>query len=403
MNLHKETNENEYQFLWRLGQAKDSGELDLDWSDIANIMNAECRESETDYRAEAAYRKIYQAAKKFFESGVFNKYDDGSYIDELYEAAQTVRKEKQKLFDERTAIRKIARESARNENDLINLENMIKANGKTVFPTISYNKTISDKDLIVCLSDFHFGLDVSNNFGEYNAEVAEQRLLLYLEKILEIKEIYKAENAYVLLLGDILSGQIHLTVQLQNRENVTMQVQKSAELLSAFVYELSKHFNSVVIDSVPGNHSRTSFKDQVLRDNRLDDLIPWYMKAKLSHLDNVNFITEQNYDATIGCVEIRGKKYLTVHGDFDSFNESGLSKLLLLLDLKPSDVESIFFGHLHRCAYEDISSVKIIRSGSFCGSADDFSVSKRLSGKPSQMVCVVGSKGIEAMCPISLT
>jgi len=402
MNLYKEKTENEEQFLWRLGQLKDNGEIDLDWSEIADVMNAECRDSETDYKSEAAYRKVYQSAKRFFDSGVFNKYEDGSYLEELREAALNVRKEKQKLFDERVAIRKIARESARNEVDLLNLEKLIKQNGEKIFPPITYNKTISNRDMVICLSDFHFGLDVSNHFGSYNAEIAEQRLRRYLEEILKLKEANNTENAYVLLLGDLLSGNIHLTVQLQNRENVTTQVQKSAELLSAFIYDLSKHFKEVAIDSVPGNHSRLSFKDQVLRNDRLDNLIPWYMQAKLSHLSNVKFISQDNYDSTIGCVDIRGKKYLIVHGDYDACNESGLSKLLLMLDLKPSDVEAIFFGHLHRCAYEDISNVKIIRSGSFCGSVDDFSVSKRLNGKPMQMVCIVGERGIESMCPIGL-
>ena len=205
------------------------------------------------------------------------------------------------------------------------------------------------------------------------------------------------------MLGDILSGEIHLTTQLQNRENVTEQIQKSAEMLSAFTYELSKRFSNVYVNSVPGNHSRTSFKDQVLRNNRLDNLVPWYMEAKLSHIENVHFISEQNYDATIGCVQINGLKYLLVHGDFDSFNESGISKLLMMLDLKTSDVDAIFYGHLHRCSYDDISNVKIIRSGSFCGSVDDYTISKRLIGNPSQVACVVGESGIESFYQISLS
>lgn len=121
-----------------------------------------------------------------------------------------------------------------------------------------------------------------------------------------------SENAYVLLLGDLLNGEIHFTTQLENRENVTEQVQKTAELISAFVYELSKHFKCVYVNGVAGNHSRISFKDQVLRGNRLDNLIPWYMKAKLSHLDNVVFIDDNNYDATIGRCTVRGKEYILI-------------------------------------------------------------------------------------------
>lgn len=39
MILVKQENENEEQYLWRLGNAKDSGLIDLSWDDIADLMN----------------------------------------------------------------------------------------------------------------------------------------------------------------------------------------------------------------------------------------------------------------------------------------------------------------------------------------------------------------------------
>lgn len=392
-------NENEEQFLWRIGQEKDSGILNLDWTEIADIMNKEFREDESEYRSEAAYRKPYQQAKRFFEANVFKTYKEDSYIKQLTETKQEIRKEKQKLFDERTALNKLLRENARTEEDLAKLEVLIKKNGVTTLPFVYKNYTSSDNDLIVVLSDFHLGLDTDNYFGTYNSNIATDRLNQYLHKIIEVKKLHNSENVYLLLLGDILSGEIHFTVQLENRENVTEQIQKSAELLSAFVYELSKYFNNVFINGVAGNHSRTSFKDQVLRNNRLDNLIPWYMKAKLSHLKNVLFIDDKNYDSTIASCEIRGNKYLMVHGDYDNFSESGVSKLVMMLGFKPT---AIFYGHLHRCSYDDISGVKIVRSGSFSGTSDNYTITQRLSGKPSQMICVITESGIEGFYPIEL-
>lgn len=399
MSFKRLENENEEQFLWRLGQAKDKGLVDLSWDDIASIMNKEFREDISEYRSEAAYRKPYQQAKRFYENGTFQDLTQELYIKELRDAKHEVRIEKQKLFDERTALNKILRESARAEEDLARLEVLIRENGKTVFQNTRPETKTADNDLVVCLSDFHLGMNTNNYFGSYNSEIAEKRLQDYLQQIIDIAELHKSENVYLILLGDLLSGQIHFTTQLENRENVTQQVQKSAELISAFVYELSRHFSAVYVNGVAGNHSRTSFKDQVLRDNRLDNLIPWYMKAKLSHVDNIKFIDDQNIDATIGCCEIRGQKYLMVHGDFDSFSESGVSKLVLMLGYKPS---AIFYGHLHRCSYDSIAGVKIIRSGSFCGTSDDYTISKRLSGSASQMVCVVTDKGVRTCYPIDL-
>ena len=75
--------------------------------------------------------------------------------------------------------------------------------------------------------------------------------------------------------------------------------------------------------------------------------------------------------------------------------------MLLSLTL-PYIFSAILYGHLHRCSYDDISGVKIIRSGSFSGTTDDYTISKRLSGSPSQMVCIVNGDGVEACYPITL-
>lgn len=399
MVITRKENENEEQFLWRLGQAKDSGTIDMDWSGIADLMNKEFREDETEYRKESAYRKAYANAKKFHDAGVFKKYDGDSYVKELLSAKDEIRKEKQKLFDERKALNKISRDSARAEENLSRLEELIKENGRTVLPEVHYDNYLSDNDLVIALSDFHLGASFDNHFGCYDSDIAAERLSKYLAEILEIQRVHRAQNAYVLLLGDLVSGSIHVTTQLENRENVVEQVQKSAELISSFVYELSKHFKAVYVNSVAGNHSRLGLKDQVMRNERVDDLVPWYMEAKLSHLTNVYFLDESNIDSTIASIVIRQKYYFMVHGDYDSYSEAGISKLVMMLGVKP---HAVFYGHMHHCSYDDIAGVKIIRSGSFCGTGDDFTVSKRISGKPAQMVCVVDDNGVKACYPVAL-
>lgn len=400
MNLERLKGENEERFLWRIGQAKDNGTLDLSWAEIADVINKEFREDISEYRCEAAYRKPYQQTKRFFEAGVFENFSTSDYITELQEQKQEIRKEKQKLSDERAALNNRLRQNARVEENLSYLEKLIKDSGKTTFPEFHNEVNISNNDLFIALSDFHLGADSDNYFGKYNSYIAAKRLNEYYNKIVDIQKIHNSENAYVCLLGDIINGEIRHTVQLQNRENLIEQIQRASELISAFVYNLSKSFKNVYVNSVAGNHSRTSMnKDEVLRNNRLDTLIPWYMKAKLSHINNIGFC-ENNIDPTISNWEIRGNKYLMVHGDYDSYSESGISRLVMMLGFKPT---GIFYGHLHRCSYDDIANVKIIRSGSFCGAIDDYTVTKRFSGSPSQMVCVLNDNGVVACYPIELT
>ena len=58
MDFKRRENENEEQFIWRIGNAKDSGQLDLDWDQIGDIINQEFRTDETEYKTSSAYRNI---------------------------------------------------------------------------------------------------------------------------------------------------------------------------------------------------------------------------------------------------------------------------------------------------------------------------------------------------------
>lgn len=399
LELSRLQNETEEQYLWRIGQAKDSGLLDIDWAAIADIMNREFRADESEYRTEAAYRKPYQQAKRFFDAGIFKDHDDVVHIEQLRQTTQELRKEKQKLSDERTQLNRRLRDEARIENDLSYLGDLIKKNSTEKLIPLCKPAISSDNDLIVCVSDFHLGMSNNNGFGRYDSDVAADRLAKYYEAIEETRRLHNCENAYVVFLGDLINGEIHFTSQLENREMLVDQVQKASELLSEFVYLLSGIFQNVYVNGVAGNHSRTSYKDEVLRGNKLDCLIPWYIKAALGHVENVRFIDEENYDATIGKIVIRGKEYLLVHGDFDQFNEAGVSKLVMMIGHKPC---AIIMGHMHHNSYDDVCGVQIFRSGSFSGTGDDYSITKRLYGKPGQMLVVVNDAGPKCYYPVNL-
>ena len=107
--------ENEFQYLWRIGQAKDSGLLDIDWNGITDLMNKYFGDPDRPY-SEAAWRKPYQMAKKFLEAGVFNKLSKDEYFKELRIQKQELEKEKVKTRDERNELMRVIREAARKES-----------------------------------------------------------------------------------------------------------------------------------------------------------------------------------------------------------------------------------------------------------------------------------------------
>ena len=126
--------------------------------------------------------------------------------------------------------------------------------------------------------------------------------------------------------------------------------------------------------------------------------MPWYIEGSLRHISNVN-VNKEKIDSTIADVTIRDKIYVLLHGDYDSYSKSGAATLVLMLGYKPY---ALVFGHMHQCGVDDASGIKLIRSGSLGGSGDEYTVEKRLYGKPSQMVCVCSDTGAKAYYPIDL-
>ena len=86
MNLHREENENEEQFLWRLGQLKDNGTFDGDWDDIADSrVGAHYNNIGLQYpyrrpRAKAAINGMMEVAAELLDT----KIENGVYDDDVF-------------------------------------------------------------------------------------------------------------------------------------------------------------------------------------------------------------------------------------------------------------------------------------------------------------------------------
>lgn len=384
-------NEDENAYIWRVCDNKD---LIGTWQDVCDLLNKELNH---DYN-ESWYRKMYQSFIMVFDS-IKSKYIDEGIIKDLEKKKQELIKERYRLNDERAAYNRMLRNDARLESRLDMLEDYIKDFGKINFPMQKAEHLVSNNDLLVILSDLHIGQAFDSFNGKYNTQIAFERLSQYLEKIIYIQELYHSENCYISLQGDLISNSIHKTIAITNQENVIQQIKSASEMIASFVYELSKHFQKVIVTSVSGNHSRLDKKEDALKDERLDDLVIWYMDALFSHLENVDVIKSRP-DTTFSEMTIRGKKYINVHGDYDSFSKSGVANLSMLLGYFPY---AITFGHLHTCAMSDEGGVKIIRGGSLSGCGDDYTIEKRLSGKPSQMVCVCDDTGVVSYNVVELS
>lgn len=393
MDLKKQANETELQYIWRLALAKDSGSLDMTWEELAKVFNENL---DNDFGS-SAYRKKFQQAQHFYDD-VFSKMVSEDYSDELMKQKRELERLKIQFRDERNAWNKQNYTSARVEQKLDFLEEQLQDIGKITFPEHENVEVHGDNDMLVILSDFHIGQCFESVWGKYNSDIAEKRLQQLAEKVRIYGYRHKCENLYVAISGDLISGSIHKAIAITNREDVITQIKIASKLIINFCYNMSKYFNKIYVTNVAGNHSRIDKKEDALHNERLDDLVGWVVQSSLQHINNIIFI-KNGLDIGIAEMSIRGKQYVSVHGDLDKFSKSGVESLVMMIGYIPY---SVLYGHLHVCSVDECNGVKMIRGGSLAGAGDQYTIEKRLSGKPSQMICICNSQGIECYYPVEL-
>lgn len=384
--------ETDDEFIFRVSKDKDQIGT---WTDMADLFNAILGYN----YGESFYRK---RNKKYCKSsGTLQcKKSNFDHIESEKTMAEKREIERKKIQfrDERNAWQKQNYIDARVEEKLDKLEKELTSLGKVNFEKHEEVNISSDNDMLVILSDLHIGQTFNSVFGKYNIDIAKNRLNELIDHIISIQKTHHSEKCYVSLQGDLISGNIHKSIQVTNRENVIEQIKIATELISSFCYELSKHFRVVFMTSVVGNHTRIDKKEDAIHDERLDDLISWAVELSLKHIGNFH-VLKRNIDTGIVDISIRNKTYIGVHGDMDSYNKSGVQNLCLALGFVPY---AILFGHLHTCSVDEVNGVKMIRGGSLAGCGDQYTIEKRLTGKPSQMICICNSDGVMAYYPVEL-
>lgn len=323
--------------------------------------------------------------------------DGEDILNEIKEQKRLLEEAKVRFRDERMAYNAQNRNAARLEQRLEYLENVLTDIGGERFQPCAMPSVNSDNDLLVVLSDLHIGATFNSSFGEFDSDIAKRRLNDYLNEILKIGKRHNSQNVYIIVVGDVINGNIHKTIQVTNRENVIDQVKLAVDYISAFCFELTQNFSNVFITDCAGNHSRIDRKEDALHDERLDTLIAWTVSKLLSHIGNFKVLSNGKIDTGIAEFNIRGKEYVAVHGDFDGVSKSAVGRLAMMLGSLPY---AVIMGHRHFPAVTDESGIRVIQGGSLCGAGDDYTVEKRLCGKPSQTVCVCTERGVECIYPV---
>lgn len=394
--LKKLENETEEQYLWRIGQLVDSGKIES-WSSINNIVNKELGIDDDKLRDESSFRKRYQAAKKFYD-GCFSKMESEEFQNNLDAINRELARNTIKFRDQRRSWNKQNYMDGRFEEVMDIIEERLDCFSKVDFAPHPTPIVDGNNSMIICLSDLHIGQCFSSYFGEFNSDIAKFRLQKYMNEIFEIAKLNKVKKAYVCMLGDNISNSLHKTIEVSNKENVIDQLKLSIEYITSFCYELTRHFEQVYFASASGNHSRLQAKDLAQHSERLDAFIAWDVCRVLKEQENFYPLLDRSIDDGISEINVDGKSYLLIHGDFDATTKQGYMKLADMVEFFP---DYILCGHRHFCSYSQ--ETKFIQSGSLAGSGCDYTIEKRLKGKASQMVCVCDESGVKGLYPVILS
>jgi predicted phosphodiesterase len=363
------------------------------WQSVSDVLNKEFQNNWT----ESTYRKWFTA----FDSGVqFGKEQigDKEYLQEIEEKTLQFQKERFKYQDQKREYTNTVRQQARFEHLKDEIHKAIKDLNKYKPLEFKENKNKSStlsKQAIALFSDWHFGADFSNSLNTFNPTVFKQRVEKLVSKIITYAQKNEVSIINLAILGDMVSGLIHVSTRVQASEDVIRQIQIVSETLAEVIAKLADQFNEVRVVNVIGNHSRTiaNKTESVLKEN-FENLIPWYLQSRLKDFANVTIIN--NADGYV-VDEIDGEKIVYVHGDLD-YVSSTAKTLPQMLGIVP---KYIFAGHIHHNTVKEHGRTTVITNGSLVG-VDDYALSKRFYAEPMQKLLVLDGSDIECSYDIKL-
>ena len=393
--LRKE-NEEDLDYAMRLIDIKkEERPDDLDWADIVDLLGLDLNKDSLRKSQDTVFGGI-AVYKKMKNDKV--KQEPIEYQKEIEVQLQELKKERMKLSDERAALNRRLRNEARKESihDLI-IKHIQSLNIEdTCIEPICVEEDF-EKAAILTLSDFHFGLEINEFNNKYNTDVFYKRINKLLGKTIEYIQLNHVKTLYVLGLGDYVSGIIHTTTRIENKENIIQQVIKISEALTQMLTELSK-FVEIYYYDVTDNHGRVfPSKDDWENDDNFSLFVRWYLDARFKNNEYIN-IMQNTYSNEIGVLEIFGRNYAFTHGHRDKMND--IVQNLSLMTKKFYD--AMFMAHCHHYEANEIHGTYVYMNGTLSGT-DAYANNGRKTSNPSQNLFILSPEdGIECQYLIKL-
>lgn len=385
--LQKLPTENESQYIWKVGQAKDNGLIDSTWEELTPILNVQCGISEEDFRGSSAWRKRYRVMQQAWDD-VFSQ---TKFIDEhtanIQEQKDELYKVKRQLFDQRREYNKILASDARADHLT---ERLIEA--ASIVPLADYSNMFdfeiqtSEEEAVLCLSDWHYGQTSNNIWNTYNTTICKERVVNLFDKVSSVLQEHNIKTLHVVLLGDFVNGSIHVGSRVAAEENTCEQLMHVSEILANFINALSVYTENINIYSTYGNHARTiQNKEDSIHSDNLERVIPWWIKQRLAFNKKINVIDSEFYEFIY--FNVCGYNIVCTHGDLDKFRNLGVTVNSLFSKKYGMTIDYTFSGDKHHLESFEQFGIESVLVGSLCGT-DEYANNKRLYSHPMQTLCV---------------
>lgn len=342
----------------------------LTWEDIADILNTQLGEN---YSSDKYRKESYKLLD-----------DKLSQVIQVDDKLLEYKKEKVKLNDQRLQINALTRLAARDETFKEIALEVAKEISEVKFLDNPSKIDIVNKEkkAILCIGDWHYGLDVDLYYNEYNTEIAIQRISNLLNSTIAHLEEHNIDDLFIINLGDMISGRIHLPLRINNRIDTVQQTIEISEILAEFLTTLST-YTHVNYASVLDNHSRVEpNKKESLQTESFARIIDWFLQERLSSNKNIDFI-DNIFSEDFAVFNVFNHCVVAVHGDKDP-QRGIVDRLNSYLQ---GHIDLLISAHRHHFTADENNYTEFYCNGSLIGQ-DNYSADLRLNSKPSQLMFI---------------
>ena len=401
--LSKLPEENEDQYIWRVGQAKDAGLVTFTWEELAPRLNTELGIEETEWRGSSAFRKAYRWMQRAYDNVFRQNGFIGTQGDELDIKMNQLEKEKIKIQTEKLELQRWRREVARDELICEKICNEVRANNAIVAPQpIVVDK--AGRSAILAFGDEHYATEftIYGLYGEvinsYSPEIFEQRMWDLFYKTIDIVEKESLTTLHVFALGDFTDGILRCSQLMKLRYGVVEGTVKYANFIANWLNELTKYVR-VKYQMVYGNHSELRMLGQPKGTFKEDNTGMFVREMIRTYLEN-----NPNFELIInptGLIfdNIEGFNVLGIHGEVRNM-ESAIKDFSNTYN---TNIQILLGGHMHHYKAETVGINKdVINVPSVIG-IDDYSMSLNKTSNPGAVLfCIEENKGVTLEYKIKL-